>query len=192
MPRRINFGWGYAHYNQFDMVTVGDRQVPRRIDTRFHGNGANPDLDMVIEVTNGVPICTSLALTRSKGGKEIRTKDLRLIRIEDAVIQLVAECSDEFVREGGTTLSHQRAGAASKGDIRNVENVRKPRPVRKIDREFLSKVAAVYREHFDDRPRLAIEKAFNVSARTAGWYLEQCRSDEYRLLPKTQKGQKRI
>jgi hypothetical protein len=190
MGVRVDLGWGHAEYDGRDMVTVGDRRMPRRINVRFYGSGGQPALDMVIEVVDGVPMCVSLALTRSEGGHEIRTKDLRLIRIEDWVTHIVAACSEEYTVVGNTIRSTLSIGPST-ADIRNVEKARKRRPARKINREFLSKVADIYRDHFADRPVQAIEKAYGVSPRTAAWYVELCRSDEYQLLPKTERGKKK-
>jgi hypothetical protein len=77
-------------------------------------------------------------------------------------------------------------------DIHNVGRARKPvrnvdkRRRRTIDREFFTKVADTYREHFEDRPLKAIELAYGAAPRTAAWYVELCSSDEYGLLPKLQ------
>jgi len=58
--------------------------MPQRIDVHF-GGGKQPNLHMVIEVVDGVPSCTSLMVARTPGGHEVRTKDLRPVRLEDAI-----------------------------------------------------------------------------------------------------------
>ena len=84
----------------------------------------------------------------------------------------------------------------STAEIRKISEIRRPvrnanRGRRSIDHEFLEKVADVYREQFEDRPVKAVQMAFGVAPRTAAWYVELCRSDEHRLLPKAAgKGQK--
>jgi hypothetical protein len=190
-PIRRPLNFGYAEHNQLDMVEVGDRLVPRVIDVVFPGVGDQPRLDMRIEVIKGVPRCVSLALARTENGREVQSKDLRLVRIEDWLTYIVAACSEPYTRSGGTTVSTLYAGAPTSDSLSNVAASRKRQRPKVIDRGFLEKVAAIYREHFDDRPVKAIEKAFGVERRTAAWYVQLCRSDEYQLLPKTERGKKR-
>jgi len=189
---RINLGSkGHLEFDGLDFVTVGDRRVPRSITAHLYGQGVTPDLEIQIDVVEGVPRCESLTLRRSAGGQEIRSKDLRAVRIEDWVNQFVAECSDPFEVQGSTIIATHHARSATTADIRNAERARKRRPARKIEREFLERVATIYRDHFDDRPIIAIEKAFGVERRTASWYVQLCRSDEHQLLPKTSGGKKK-
>ena len=202
---RVELNLGHAEYNELDMVSVGDRRVPRRISVHFPGTAATeksspgqPALDMQIEVIKGIPMCSSLTLTKTPHGHEVRSKDLRLIRIEDWIEYIVARCSHQYTLSGNDVRVALSGSGPTVEDIRNVTEARKPlrnvggRHRRTIDREFLTKVAGIYREQIDDRPLKAIEFAFDVQPRTAAWYVELCRSDEYRLLPKADsKGKKK-
>jgi hypothetical protein len=188
----VPLNWGSAEYDSAAMVEVGDRLIPQRIDVHFPGGGKQPSLDMVIEVVEGVPSCTSLAVSSGTGGREVRTSDLRLVRIEDWLVYVVAACSEEYEVRDETIHSMLTIGEPSTADRRAIEATRRRRGPRKIDASFLTKVAQIYRDHFDDRPNVAIARAYGVSDRTAAWYVQLCRSDEYQLLPKTdRKGKKK-
>ena len=66
------------------------------------------------------------------------------------------------------------------------------RPQRRtITPELLADVAALYRANITGSPIDAIRRALGCSTRTAARYVELCRSDEYQLLPKTTRGQRK-
>lgn len=194
--RRVGLNFGDAIYNQSDLVLVGDRYVPQHISVNFPGGDDQPSLYMSIDVVDGVPMCTELKLTKKDDGREVRSKDVRLIRLEDWLEYIVAACSHPYADDGRTvTIYDHPAAGPTPLDRRKVSEVRKPvrnanRGRRTIDREFLEKVADIYREHFDDRPTEAVGRSFGVKPRTAAWYVELCRSDEHQLLPKAEKGKK--
>jgi hypothetical protein len=195
--RTVALNFGEAKYDQMELVPVGDRFVPQHISVHFPGDDDQPTLDLGIDIIGGVPMCTELKMAKKPDGREVRSKDLRIIRIEDWLEYIVAACSHSYETDGSaTTIRDHPNDGPTAADKRRVSDVRQPvrnanRGRRSIDREFLERVAAVYRDHFDDRPGVAIEKAFGVKKRTAAWYVELCRSDNYKLLPKTEsKGKK--
>ena len=196
--RTVGLNFGEAKYDQMELVPVGDRFVPQRISVHFPGGDSQPSVDMIIDVIAGVPMCTELKLTKKPGGHEVRSKDIRLVRVEDWMEYIVAACSHPFAEtaDGAVRIDDPDHKGPDSAEKRRVEKLRQPvrnanRGRRNIDREFLERVAAVYREHFDDRPGVAIERAFGVKQRTAAWYVELCRSDEYKILPKADiKGKK--
>ncbi len=202
LTRRVQLNFGYAEYDIRTLSPVGDRQLPQHISVHFPAGGigdeAQPALDMSIDLVGGVPICTSLTLTKSPDGHEVRSKDLRLIRIEDWLEYIVAACAHPYETDGAKTRVVMASGEPTQADRRRVSDARKPvrnanRGRRTIDRDHLEKVAAIYREHFDDRPVKAVQKAFGTKPRTASWWVELCRSDKYQLLPKADgKGKKKI
>ncbi len=200
MTRRVQLNFGYAEYDIKTLTPIGDRLLPQRISVHFPAGGVGdemqPALDISIDLIDGVPMCTSLALTKSPDGREVRSKDLRDIRIEDWLEYIVAACAHPYETDGATTRVDIPSSGPTAADLRRISDTRKPvrnanRGRRTIDREHLEKVAKIYREHFDDRPVKAIQKAWGVKPRTAAWWVELCRSDEYQLLPKADgKGKK--
>ena len=191
---------------QFDLreqrVAVGDRWVPPVIVVNLPGGAAQPSLEMTIEVRQGIPVCAELRLSARADGPEVRDKDLRAVRIESLIEQAVARCSmrqvdpSEIPRmspadlaDGIPAENYEAARRVRKENLANVRRARAGRP--RVSRERLAKVAELYRAHIDSQPVEAVRAAFGVSYRTAARYVELCRSDEYRLLPKTSPGRKK-
>lgn len=144
---------------------------------------------MTIEVVDGLPVCTELKLAKKAEGAEVRSKDLGVIRIEDWIQVVLPEFSvPGEVDENGNLRLYVRE--TSREDVLNVQRARQQATTRKrkIDRDHLEKVAAIYREHFDGNPRRAIALAFNTSEPTAGRWITQCRKDG--ILPPTTPGKK--
>ena len=57
--------------------------------------------------------------------------------------------------------------------------------------EFLADVARRYRMNVDGQPVEAVRRAYATSYRSAARWVDLCRSDEYRLLPKTTPGKRK-
>jgi hypothetical protein len=182
-------GHGLAEYDldgPNDLARVGNRFVPKEIRVTIDGGHGEPNVHMKIEVRHGVPICTGLLLEGHQGGPEIRDKDVRFVPVTAWVEQIAAACTWAPNIRG---IENVQGPAAQKANRANVRAVRVGRP--RISREQLMRVAEVYREHIDGSPTDAVRRAFGVSARTAARYVELCRSDEHRLLPKTKPGKKK-
>ena len=159
-------------------VEVGDRLVPRVIDVEVAGSGPDPALRMRIEVRRGVPVYTHIALE----GDDIRQQDLRNLFLDDWLSQIVAALT---FNADGTKLTKAGRGDA----IRTTEAARRKRNRR--DPNLLARVAEIYREHFDTgKPTQAVERAFDVSRRTAIRYVQEARAAN--LLPETVPGKKKI
>jgi hypothetical protein len=161
-------------------VKVRNRLVPETIFVDLDGDGEQPALRMKIEVRQGVPVCTELRLTARPGGREIQRTDLRAVRIDSWIEQVVAVCSYEQDEPGGVITK----SAPTPADRENARAARRnaPRSGRpKVPPERLHEVADLYRRHADGQPLLIVADVLGVSARTAARYVEKCRSDG--LLP---------
>src|ERR1700730_11482031 len=88
-------GRGRASYQTADVV-VGDRLVPSEIFVTVRGGMSTPDFAMKIEVRQGIPVCTEVSLTARPDGPEIREKDLKYLRLNDWLEQIVAQCSMKY------------------------------------------------------------------------------------------------
>jgi hypothetical protein len=163
-------------------VEIGDRLVPQEIFVYICGGIAQPDLEMKIEVRDGIPQCVELMFRARPDGPEVRDKDLAVVRVGDWLEQIVAQCS--LVRSGPGTWSKPVDDRSALADI---TRSRAGRP--RISREHLKKVAEVYRRHFDKRPTEAVARAFGVKHRTAARYVQQARAAGY--LPDTDPGKKK-
>lgn len=196
MPEIHGLRGGRAWYDGLALpVKVRDRLVPETIVVDLNGDGEQPSLRMKIEVRQGIPICAELRLTAQPDGREIRPKDLRAIRIDSWIEQVVGLCSHEQPEPGG--LIHLSAppppdGSKQEGarykdivaDGRNAQRarrgaVRQPGPGRpRVPSERLQQVADLYRRHANGgRPLQVVADVLGVSERTAARYVEKCRVD---------------
>ncbi|MCI4674788.1 hypothetical protein [Candidatus Mycolicibacterium alkanivorans] len=188
MERWLNFwqGQGRATYSA-DSAMVGDRVVPSEIFVEIAGSASQPDLSMKIEVRQGIPVCTEVCLRSRPDGPEVREKDLAQVRVGWLVEQIVARAS---VKPIGRVGGYGFGWSKPVNDRTAVSDIRRYRSGRtRMSRERLLKVVEVYREHIDARPTEAVERAFDVSHRTAARYVQQAR--DAGLLPATTPGKKK-
>jgi hypothetical protein len=173
-------GRGEARYEAgpADVIDVGSRVVPRKIYAAIEGGRDEPDVAMIIEVRQGLPVCTEVR-------PEIRVKDLKSIPILDWTDEIVGECSWVRMPSGGIVQVSGKERRAQ--DRRNVARARIGRP--RVSPEHLERVARVYREHANDRPTRAVWRAFGGSYRTAARNIERARAAG--LLPPTTPGTKK-
>lgn len=169
-------GRGRASYDPSERVPVANRRVPRNIVVTIDGALKQPDYVMKIEVRQGIPQWTEVTLRARPGGADVRDKDLKALRLDDWLQQIVAMVSTTGglkPQEDHTALDD--IGLAMKG---------RPR----ISREHLEQVAEIYREHIDGRPTDAVATAFGRDPRTAGRYIRMAR--DAGLLPATTRGKR--
>jgi hypothetical protein len=180
-------GWGKAEYEAGpgDVVDVGNRVMPRKIDAAIKGGQDEPDVEMTIEVRQGIPVCTSVRFASRADGPEVRVRDLKSVPILDWADEIVAACSWVRMESGGIMqVGGKEARTRARRDIARAR-VGRPR----VSSEHLEKVAKVYREHSDDRPTYAVQRAFGGSYRTAARDIERARAAG--LLPPTTPGKKK-
>src|ERR1700730_16886273 len=99
MTHSIEFwhGHGLATWDVGDAkVEVGDRLVPEQTTVTVLGGPSTPDFAMKIEVRQDIPVCTEVSLTARPDGPEIREKDLKYLRLNDWLEQIVAQCSMKY------------------------------------------------------------------------------------------------
>jgi len=178
MPTIHPLRGGRAWYDTLALpVRVRNRLVPETMFVDLDGDGEQPALQMKIEVHQGVPVCTELRLVARAGGREIRRTDLRAVRIDSWIEQVVAVCSHEQSEPGGVITK----SAPTPADRENARAAR-PRSGRpKVPPERLHEVADLYRRHADGQPLLVVADVLGVSPRSAARYIARCRSDG--LLP---------
>jgi transposase len=169
-------------------VEVGDRLIPERISVTVLGGPSTPDFSMRIEVRQGIPVCTEMTLTARPDGPEVRDKDLKYLRLDDWLEQIVALASMKFSGSSPGGVTNWAKPVDDVTALRDIRRIRPGRP-RKMTRERLQRIADVYRQHVDGRPTDAVAKAFGVSPRTAARHVGQAR--DAGLLPPTTPGKKK-
>ncbi len=154
---------------------VGDRLVPSPIEVDLPGADGQPQLEMVIEVIDGVPRCTELTLRRNEGGREIRPRDLKAINLEDFVETFVSLMSSEIVeREAGKISSVVRGDETSiRAGMRTVRAARKGSR-RPMTDERKQEVAQIYNAA-DLYGLEDVQDRFRVSRSTAARYVKAAR-----------------
>lgn len=63
-----------------DMELFGSFGIPRRIYVEFDATTADPAIGVLIELVNGAPRCTSVALTSGPDGTQVTSQHLRDLR----------------------------------------------------------------------------------------------------------------
>ncbi len=179
MVRRVvKLDVGWAESDELDTVEVGDRLVARSIRVTFPGADGQPQLEMTIDSSSGVPRCAELRLVAVEGGREVRTTDLRLVAVEDWIEVVVPAFMDEITERSGGGITAVTRVADSDADYskkaRRVLRQARRADRRKVTPELLRKVAEVYTGN-EPRPAEAVEVAFVVSARTAYRYIKLAR-----------------
>lgn len=184
----ITLPFGQAAYLMGTLVELGSSgvYVPSVIFVDFSKDSKAPIRRLKIEIVGGVPACRELRLAARPNGRGLRPSDLEAIDLPSWIEDILAECTWRVGDAGNWVPMH----GSERGRKTVAQAQRRGR--RKITPELLREVADVYRTHFDDKPIEAVRDALNVEYRTAARYVQLCRSDEYGLLPKTQRGRRRI
>lgn len=162
--------WGFAEYEDSAKsvpVGRGDRAIPSPVDLTLPGVNGHPELTMRVEVIDGVPRCTDIRVRVVDGGREVRTKDLAAVQLENWIELLVGHLSEEA---GDWTAGYDRTAVA---DARAARSGTRKR----VTAELLDEVAATYRaaERVGRLPGQSVEEKFEVSQRTALRYIRMCR-----------------
>lgn len=169
------------------IIPVGDRGgLPQYIRYEHPGAPAQPAVELGLEVVDGVPWCVYSALSGQPGGSRVKATDLRgaADTLEDLIEKVLAAIAFEKNKGGWKReMSTARAGT-SKLVMPEIRRARR-RTNHTVTRDLLTRVADVYRAT-DSAPTDAVAKAFGVSRRTAGRYVQLARDAE--LLPITTQG----
>lgn len=176
---RVDLNTGWASDLDSEYVEVGDRLVARRIQVHLAGAQGQPQADVIIDSSQGRPMCVELMVRASERGPEVRTRDIRLLNIEDVIDAVVPLfTSTEFTR-------HENGGVSAKivvpdSDSENYKQAR--RAIRGVQRaarrvvtdDLLQRVAEAYASDAS-RPALSVERTLGVSRSTAFRYIREAR-----------------
>lgn len=178
---RLDLIFGWAEWSPSDIVTVGDRMVPRVIDVMAPGGSDDlqPSLCMTIEMVDGVPLISKIEIARRDQGRGVQSQDLRAVRLDSWVEDIVTAASSRVVstdEPAFVTLVNSWA----ENDLGARKAVRAMRRTgrRKVDTKLLTKVAEVYRLHSEPgKPVRAVELAFGTSYRSAARWVQLARKE---------------
>jgi hypothetical protein len=170
-------------------VPLADVYVPERIDALFYGGPHQPRVELTIEMRDGYPGYTRVELASDPGSPQIMTKHVqlacgRLTIWRDMILEAAAQDTDHDAVPGEPSW-------ADKSTAKNAVAGARRQQRWKLTPEHLAAVAGLYRAHVDENPVKAIEVHYGVPERTAARWVQMCRSDEYQLLPKTKRGQRK-
>jgi hypothetical protein len=169
-------------------VSLGTTVVPSCLEASIIPGSLQPSFDLQIEVIGSVPRCRKLTIRATDGGREITSTDIKAIRIVDWVEVSVSTAARDFVSVGNRRMV--RLTQDPETSSRTINEIRLARAPQKITPEYLKRVAEVYRENFDDKPVVAVERAFGVSNSTAAKYVYRARKAGY--LGETSPGRKHV
>lgn len=179
MRNRIDLTVGWAEYDQMgDDVRIGDRLVPRLIYVEFPGVDGQPRLTMTLDASSGVPRCTDLRIESVEDGREVRTKDLRAVEVDNWIAAIVPLTAHQVVSEGpGFVNSVVRVPDSYSADFKDAkatfERARRTGR-RKVNDDLLARVAEVYKSE-ELRPAEAVRVAFGIAERTAFRWIAEAR-----------------
>ena len=171
---------GTLTYPMVPGVEIGDIVIPPQIEAVFPGTDGHPTLKVVIEVMDGIPECTELHLISADSTRGLNGMDLRSLKLEELVDQVVAAASMTITsRDGGVRASVFKAGGAGELGIETLKKARQSQRTN-MTRDRLRKVADVYNSK-SQAGISAVAAAFQKSDRTAARYIRQAR--EAGLIP---------
>ena len=148
----------------------------------------SPILRLTFNAFGGVPECRRVELvSNGPDGREVRSSDLRRVRIEDLLETAVHQVAMVFTTTGSSEPD-PKSGATMTGYIGSaprtdrdrrqvVTGTRKARKEarRRVGPDFLADVARVYRENLDGNPTMAVADHTGRAHRTAALYVKQAR-----------------
>lgn len=161
-------------------VRLGEAVVPPTADLIFTGTKGSPDALVRFEVRDGRPECVEVAVRVKPDGRGIRTSDLAMFNLDDLTI-------DVFVELGVVGVSDPEERRQTYKGVQEARLERRGG----VTRAELEEVARVYREHIDESPTRAVELLLGYSRRTAARRVEQARTADPPLLPRTSQGKRK-
>ncbi len=170
-------GWAEASLLPSQLVELGDRLVPPRIDVHFHGADW-PEVDMVLEVVDGLPQCREFRVRSVEGGREIRPLDLKAAtaQLNEWVEQFFAKFALAYERadDGSMTMLLQDSPESHSAGVKAFQKASKGKGARTLNGDFLLRVAKIYTDN-PSRPTRAVRDAFGVSDSMANKYVRKAR-----------------
>ena len=183
-----NYVWNFTGNG----VRMGDS--PFLVSEHAHLRGTDeeggaPGVEARFEVRDGVPECVEFTLRSKPGGRAVRSADLRLFDLDGITL-------NTFTRRGAIRkklddgpghaepIADEREWWAANAAVAAAQRRRKS-----VSQWELEEVSRIYNENVDGHPTKAVEKAMNLSVRTAARRVQQAR--EAGLLPQTTPGKKK-
>lgn len=176
---RLDLVFGWAEWRTQDFVIVGDRKVPRLIEVVAPGSpeGDDPAMRMTIEMVDGIPRCTLVEVTMRPGRRGVQSHDLRDVRLDYWIEQLVSAASSRVIFAAeGVVSAFFGDGREWEQEARKAVRAMQRSGRRKVNSDHLKRVAAVYKEH-GDKPVQAVTLAFGTSYRTAARWVQKARAE---------------
>lgn len=185
---RVDFDSGWAEADPAGHhVRVGNRYVWSLIQVTMPGARSQPALHMTIDSSTGAPRCVALDLVAHADGREILPSDLRAVELEGWISSIVALTSDEVVYSGPSSDGSVpyvvntviRVPDTSTPDFQDALGTMQRARLRERRRggdDQLRQIAATYMQN-PDKPALAVQRAFNMSPRTAFRYIRDARAN---------------
>jgi hypothetical protein len=182
-----------------NVEAIGDHGLPPYIHYQHPGDGKHPGREIGIEVVDGVPWVTYVALLGEPGARRVKVTDMTAVagQLEELVESALAAASctkwklrkigDDRVIEGWSPVRRPAGVPNEAKEARALPEIRRARKRanRKVTGELLQQVADVYSKGHP-APTEAVRRVFEVSQRTAARYVQQAR--DARLLPSTTQG----
>lgn len=109
-----------------------------------------------------------MEIAAADGGREIRASDVHSVHVDQVLERVYRGVGMELDASG------RRGRLGTPAVLAAVRSSRKGRP-RTMTPALLAEVAAIYREHVDEKPSAEIARRFSVSPRTARLYVQRAR-----------------
>lgn len=145
-------------------VEVAQRLTP---GGRFNGEDDYLVIKYTYEMRSGVPECVVLSIESQYGQRDIRAKDLELIKIDD-VLEATLDHLTVWMRTHQPTSRQRRTAVA--GLMRRR---------RTLSDDVLLEVARIYEENIDDAPTQAVSDHFDISKSAADKRVKRARDAGY-------------
>lgn len=156
-----------------EWVDVGDYKLPTAFALRDSARKGSdePNLLVEFEVRDGVPVCRRVVFEATADGREVRTSDLRRLRVEDLLEDATTNVAHREDSEG----EYYRNFQEWRDVVRAVRSKRRDGR-RRISDDVLREVAEVYRANVEQYPTRAVaDHLGGVADRTARLYVRRAR-----------------
>lgn len=164
--KRVPLSHGWAESDDSDRVWVGDRLVNRIINVEFEGVDGQPGLNMTLDSSDGVPRVTRLEVASVKGGREVRTTDIRAVKLEDWIEAIVPAFSHRAERVGDEVRVYIEVDPAHQEAVKAIRTAKRADRRKVDDPAFLRRVAEAY-ESDEMRPAETVQRTLGGTRRTA-------------------------
>lgn len=155
------------------------RVLPAEFDLEVSYEDGSPDLVLGFEARAGVPQCRRVELRSTQAGREIRSSDLRKVKLEDMLefaVVSVATVVEKEGQEGEAVIRTRpaRTETERRGTLIRMRMVRREAR-RRVSDEMLRQIAQVYRDNIGGTPTAAVAEHTGRAHRTAALYIKQAR-----------------